>query len=99
MFRELLPYVDESWLDRPGDYTARQRRGQDCSLTMVFLTGSEQAEIRYFFGSESEGLPRDIRDFVYAAIDVTQAWYEEQQQVAGKAKTEPAAKKQRWKFW
>ncbi len=84
MFQEILAHVDESWLDRPGQYVARQRKGKACRLSLLFhREGGRELGLTYLYGSESEGPPEEIRAFVLAAIDATQSWYEVQQRMAG----------------
>ncbi len=90
MFREVVPCIDETWLDRPGEYVARHREGKECSLTIAFHLkapgeeeGSIELKLRYLYADQSEGPPEAIREFVLAAIGATLPWYEEQQRIAG----------------
>ena len=59
-------------------YKAPEPRGASCELaiTFKFEDGSSNG-IAFHYGSESEGPPKDVADFVIAAVRQTDPWYEE----------------------
>jgi hypothetical protein len=58
---------------------APQMRGKICELT-VTLKQADGRELMtaWRYGSQSQGPPPEVRDFVVAAIDATDPWFEQQ---------------------
>jgi hypothetical protein len=57
---------------------------------MVFKAGSNEYPFEFWYGSDSEGPPQELGQFVAAAVELTNPWFEESRAKAGKG---------RWKFW
>jgi hypothetical protein len=62
-----------------GSYTDPHPQGQPCRLIIGFrnAVGSESCS-RWQYGTDSQGPPTEICDFVRSAVTVTDPWYEEQ---------------------
>ena len=58
-------------------------RGASCKLTVTFQFEDKSWNgIVFFYGSESEGPPKDVAEFVTSAVARTDAWYEDFRQNA-----------------
>ena len=68
---EWLPYLGRLW-DLPN------KKGKSAKLTISFTfeDGTENG-LMFKYGTESEGPPGEICNFVYKAVELTDAWYEE----------------------
>jgi hypothetical protein len=52
-------------------------RGVPCKLTLTFkFKDGTSGGFAILYGSESEGVPRDVGDFVTTAVRLTDPWYE-----------------------
>jgi hypothetical protein len=74
--RQITPKL-LAWLgDRRSD---PQPRGASCELTVGFqqADGTESAMI-WCYGAESLGPPPEVREFVIAAVEATNPWFQEQ---------------------
>ena len=80
-FREIAELFDPSWLLRAGVYETPDQLGAACSLRLTLSAGGRLAVLEYRYGAQSQGPPRDIRQFVIRAIEVTQSWYDEQNRI------------------
>ena len=59
-------------------YQALEPRGASCELTITFkFKDGNSNGMAYRYGSESDGPPKDVADFVIAAVRQTDPWYEE----------------------
>lgn len=81
-FRELSAKITPellAWCGPPREHPAP--RGETCELMLAFqqADGRERATV-WRFGSLSQWPPAEIFDFLAAAIDATDAWYEKQKQ-------------------
>jgi hypothetical protein len=62
-------------------------RGAPCKMTLTFqFKDSTSDGFGFLYGSESEGPPREVADFVTAAVLQTDPWYEEFKRNAAKRK-------------
>lgn len=62
-------------------------RGAPCKLTLTFqFKDSTSDGIGFLYGSESEGPPREVADFVTAAVLQTDPWYEDLKRNAARRK-------------
>lgn len=95
-FHQLRARIDPDWLEQGGSYVQQERLGLECELTLVFVGGeSDELAIRFVYGSESQGPPGDIGDFVRQSVALTAGWLAQQRQmVAGGLPVKPW-----WKFW
>lgn len=110
MFHQLRSRVDPTWFDRLGGYELPNRIGQECELMVGFrLAEGKETGLMFKYGSESQGPPGDVCDFVKAAVEITQPWLETQKAMVAKNAAAPAAdpaprqsestRKPWWKFW
>ncbi len=75
-FETLLDYVTDEMLARPGHYEMPEQQGESCRLRLVFhLPGERVSGLEFEFGSESEGPPSEVNEFVHTALDLTEPWY------------------------
>ena len=83
---DLLRWSGQSWSDPAA-------RGKTCELLIGFrLADGSETAIRWEYGSDSPEPPREVREFVLAAVECTNPWYRRQielrQQRARRPKSE-----------
>jgi hypothetical protein len=79
LFQRLHACIRDEWLQRPGAYVAEELPGDEIVLTIRFLRAPEDGVgIQYRYGSESDGPPAEVRDFLETALDLTDSWYADQ---------------------
>ena len=93
LFQRLRDKIAESFLEHAVSYELPDRVGSDCTLSIRFIAGGQETGLIFKYGSESEGPPQDVYDFVRAAVDVTGPWHEAQKQMVAR-KSKPW-----WRFW
>jgi len=97
LFDNLLSKIDSRWFEHQGSYDVPDKKGKICELTIIFLHEDSKESIwKFRYGSESQGPPDDIRQFVVEAIKLTEPWYIEQKKMVGKSSE---SNKPWWKFW
>jgi hypothetical protein len=70
-----------------------------CELTVGFKkAGGEELMTAWQYGSESQGPPPEICNFVIAAVEATTPWYEQQKAMVRRAGQQGGDKKW-WQFW
>ena len=80
IFENVRLHLTEEMLQGLG-YTFRPKevRGAPCKLTLIFqFKDGPDGGSEYLYGSESEGPPGDVVDFVRAAVGETEGWYQDQ---------------------
>lgn len=66
-----------------GEYTSRQCSGKQCKLAIVFeTTGGEQRASAWQYGSQSQGPPPEVTNFVVGSIKATHLWWQAQKGAA-----------------
>jgi hypothetical protein len=108
LFAELRARIRPEWMAHQGEYDVPEKAGATCTLLVAFKgRDGEEAGFRFIYGSESQGPPGDICDFVTAAVRLTDPWFERQKQLT-KAADPPQKPSSRaaappreawWKFW
>ncbi len=85
LFEGLRQRVGAELLRWIGQYGDPSPRGKLCRLTVGFqhADGSE-AMSHWQYGAESQGPPPVVGDFVIAAVRTTEAWFQQQKQMAKK---------------
>ena len=80
IFERMRSHLTEAMLQSLGHSFQRQNlRGAPCKLTLMFqFNDGTSGRSEYLYGSESEGPPSDVVDFVKAAVRETEGWYQEQ---------------------
>jgi hypothetical protein len=76
LFAKLRSHLTDDMLRYMGRYDAPKKVGEVCcfKIGLQFADGSANGfEIDY--GSESDGRPQELVDFLHAALDVTDPWY------------------------
>lgn len=68
---DLLDHFDRSY-----DYKIKE--GQICQLEMTIFLADKRYAVRYIYGSESEGPPKEVMDYVWNAIRITDPWHQKQ---------------------
>ena len=98
LLKELLTTLSESSLEHMGGYDVPEKKGALCELTIALsFTNAENNGFAIRYGSESQGPPHEIVEFVRAAVDLTDPWFQEQKQMVRKAKSN--SNKPWWQFW
>jgi hypothetical protein len=96
LFAQLREKVRPEWMNHFGSYDIPSKVGSTCSLSVLFKAAEgEEGGVRFRYGSQSDGPPEDIRQFVLEAICLTDPWYEKQKQMAAASKK----KKPWWRLW
>ncbi|MCE9555711.1 MAG: hypothetical protein K8T91_20365 [Planctomycetes bacterium] len=96
LFAKLRAEVRNEWMDRFGSYDVPSKAGSVCVLSVLFkATDGEDGGMQFEYGSESQGPPGDICQFVTEAVHLTDPWYEEQKQMAAA----PKKRKPWWRLW
>jgi hypothetical protein len=95
LFAQLHAMVRPEWLSHSGGYEIPNRAGRTCTLLVIFKA-SDGAELSlgFRYGSESQGPPADICQFVGEAVRLTDSWLEKQPSRRSEKPSKPA-----WKFW
>lgn len=78
IFEAVRSHVTEAMLQSRGQAFQHQNpRGAPCKLTLNFqFKDGTSGGFAFLYGSESEGMPEDVVDFVTAAARETDPWYE-----------------------
>lgn len=83
LFAELRRCVTSELLQWLGQFSDPHPKGKRCRLTIGFRQddGTELTS-QWQYGTDSQGPPPQVSDFVRAALYLTQTWYQEQQKLA-----------------
>lgn len=96
LFVQLREKVQPEWIEHQVAYDIPEKTGRTCTLMVLFkYVGGREAGVKFRYGSESQGPPADICQFVAAAIRLTDPWYE----IAKRQGSEQKEAKPWWKFW
>ena len=84
IFEALRSQVTEAMLGSLGQTFQHQNpRGLPCKLTLSFqFQDGTWNGLAFLYGSESEGMPKDVADYVTAAVRQTDPWYENFRRIA-----------------
>ena len=97
LFDRLREKVPQAWFSHLGGYEVPDQKGLPCELTIVMKhTDGQESGLVFRYGSESQGPPGDVCQFVTDAVAITSIWYEEQKKMIAKANVKS---KPWWKFW
>ena len=89
---ELLAWCGQS-------LSAPEKVGKVCELTVGFKkSNGEELVSVWRYGSESQGPPPVIGNFVVASVQATEPWYEKQKAMTCKA-GQRGGDKEWWQFW
>lgn len=88
VFRRLVTGIDDDLLSREGRYSDPDPIGTRAALTAVFGARGERTGLEFRYGSESMGPPPPLVALVRDAVELTDAWYDEQ---IAAARTRPPA--------
>jgi hypothetical protein len=78
IFEAVRSQVTPEMLHISGGFEHKNRRGATCELgvSFKFKDGGESG-FGFRYGSESEGPPPEVREFVTEAVRVTEPWYQD----------------------
>lgn len=81
-FEKLFKQIDSKVLDWEGEYKSPDIKGKTCELTIGFKLsdGTETGSV-WFYGTQSQGPPTEIKSLVVSVVEATEPWYEEQKQI------------------
>ena len=69
--------IPEHWFDHLGVYEASDRKGKRCELRITMMhEGGAESHMVFLYGTESMAPSKEIMDFVEAAVETTEAWYQ-----------------------
>ena len=99
LLRNLLTHLTDDMLRHMVGYDIPDKVGDPCKLSIAlhFSDGSNNG-FSFTYGSQSQGPPTDIVNFVRAAVTLTDAWWQSQKALVANA---PAAtqRKRWWRIW
>jgi len=80
IFQRVRSHLTDSMLQMLGMGFRRQNPlGAPCKLTVGFeFNDGKSARSEYLYGTDSEGPPSDVADFVRVAVRETEEWYQQQ---------------------
>ncbi|PYX27095.1 MAG: hypothetical protein DMG80_19595 [Acidobacteria bacterium] len=78
IFEAVRSHLSEDMLQVLGrSFQLQNPRGVPCKLTLTFkFKDGTSSGLAFLYGSESEGVPGDVEDFVTTAVRLTDPWYE-----------------------
>lgn len=81
-FEKLIKQINPKFFDWNGEYGSSEIKGKSCKLMVGFKLndGTETGSV-WNYGTQSQGPPPEIREFVVAAVEATEPWYEEQKKI------------------
>ena len=89
LFEKLKETMQDEMLNHMGGYDVPDKIGAECTLSIAFsFTNDEQNGFGFKYGSESDGPPYEIVQFVTAAVQLTAPWFQEQKEMANSAETD-----------
>lgn len=77
-FDALMAAWEEDWFELAGRYTLPDPKGDPATLTISFSSDELDTGVEFHYGTESEGPPEELVDWVERALDLTQPWWEDQ---------------------
>jgi hypothetical protein len=82
LFEQLMSHLTDEMLEFMGGYDIPEKKGFPCSLSIgLMFTNGEENGFEFSYGSESHGPPQEISEFVIAALDITEPWYQAQKKM------------------
>jgi len=105
VFEQLRGKITEELLRWGGQSrSAPEKRGKVCKLTRGFKEAEGQELMTgWQYGSESQGPPPEVSDFVVAAVEATTPWYEQQKAMVSRGRRDSGGGqgggKKWWQFW
>ena len=82
LFDQLMGYLNDEMLDYMGGYETPDSQGVPCTLMIgLSFDNGEENGFGFKYGSESTGPPHELVEFVMAAIELTDPWFEDQKAV------------------
>lgn len=80
LFEELLARVPPQLLERSVTMEDPDALGLPCELTISIVSANESVTTIYRYGSRSIGPPDALAHFIRVARDITEQWFQKQQQ-------------------
>lgn len=78
--------LNDDMLDYMSRYDVPEQRGIPRKLSIGFsFTNEDDNGFGFRYGSESEGPPHEIVEFVNVAVQLTNPWFQQQRKMVGKA--------------
>ncbi len=85
LFDELRQLITPELLQWLGQFADPQPQGRRCQLTIGFRQHDKvELTSHWEYGTDSQGPPEEVGDFVRAALATTSPWYEEQKQLGSR---------------
>ncbi len=98
LFDQLMTNLDDDMLGHMAGYEVPDQRGMPCKLSIALsFTNAEDNGFAFRYGSESQGPPDDICEFVTVAVQLTDRWFEQQKEMVNKSQSND--EKPWWKLW
>ncbi|MEL6133599.1 MAG: hypothetical protein AAFR59_09580 [Bacteroidota bacterium] len=78
IFTTLLQAVPGDWFSHEGRYTLPDPKGKRAVLSIAFSGVEVDTGIAFTYGTQSDGPPEDIIEYIEYALELTDPWYETQ---------------------
>lgn len=79
LFFDLMRHLTDDMLQFMGGYDVPDKKGENCDLSIGLMFNDQtQDGFGFRYGSESQGPPKEISNFVVEAVKITEIWYKEQ---------------------
>jgi hypothetical protein len=78
LFKKLIQSIDKKVFELTGRYELPYEQGEHIHLTIHCKGDDLDTGFEFSYGSESMGPPEEILAIVEKAVELTDAWYEEQ---------------------
>ncbi|MEM9935959.1 MAG: hypothetical protein AAF824_20200 [Bacteroidota bacterium] len=78
LFEQLVEAFENNWLVGTGRYEFEARTGDTALLSIALSSETEETGFAFTYGTTSAGPPEELVAWVSLAIELTQAWFDEQ---------------------
>ncbi len=85
VFNELQSRFNNSWFEKYRAFIEENRKGKQCKLIIAVQNADGgEAGMQLLYGTDSVGLPTEIKEFTQTAVSLTNPWYTRQQEMVKK---------------
>ncbi|MEL6629667.1 MAG: hypothetical protein AAFQ83_21570 [Bacteroidota bacterium] len=75
IFSALLQSVPGDWFSNEGRYALPDPKGKLAELTIGFSGNDVDTGIAFTYGTQSDGPPEDVIEYIEYALELTDPWY------------------------
>jgi len=78
LFQHLIEALPMDWFQHTGRYTLPYPKGKTAKLTISFEGEELNAGFEFTYGTQSDGPPEDMIEYVELALELSEDWYQSQ---------------------